>query len=106
MAEDDLRKSASELIRRIPPEDLSRLVVAVADSAQRVLEIREISRARREEVENRLALLRANTTEDLARLDRVAECLEALIEFLGPKERAKMVDTICQLALGREIGNV
>lgn len=96
MTSDSLQlKSPTDLINSLPPEAVLRVITAAAETAQNVIQMREISTARRKEIENSIALLRAKTDCQIERMDHLAK----IIEILPDNLRAQVVDTICRVAL-------
>lgn len=92
--------AGAALVRQIPPQAIGEICVIVADSVRRRMEIRDISKARRREVEDKIQLLEAKGADDLSRIELLAAFLDSNTEFLAPADRSKIVDTVCELARG------
>lgn len=103
MSDQELLKSNSQsndLLQNIPPEVVGQVVIAVTETAQRVVEVREISAARRREVEDAITMLQAATQSRLERIEKLGELLPIILDRLPSESRVQLVDTICKLALG------
>lgn len=94
--------TATNLVEKLPPEAVGEVAVSVAKAVQRAAETRELSKARRQEVQNQINLLQTTTESQLDRMEALSDVLGNHIDLLSESQRSRIVDTLCELALGGE----
>lgn len=96
------KNSSAGLMEQIPPEAVGEAVLAITQTISRTLEIREISAARRREVENQIDLLRAESQCHINKMEMLSELLSENIEDFSSEDRSQLIQTLCNLAMSRE----
>lgn len=92
-------EQTGNLLQKVDGEDVSRVLMTVTETVTEVIETREMSRARQEELERQLEALEAKGQEDRANIEALSQFLDQHGEMLPEDARREIVTTICDLAL-------